>query len=557
MQQPHISPADSSRLMRLLEENLQGQTALLSQVEMLRESEFKYRSILEELDLGYMEVDLEGRVMGIHPRFSAMTGFSASELVGTRGEAMLDEEGLVRMQEVVELRKKGQASSYELPILHKAGHRLWFLITGAPIRNIEGEVVGSVGIHFDVTTRKLLELETNRALAAEAYARNRERGLLMKMSHEIRTPINAINGMFNLMDTVPRSAEYEAIWQGAIRATQMLRRVVDDVLDLSRLELGQPSLNSQKVDVIEVTSGVAKMHHLLAEEKGIELDCNCELDVTRRELDVDKWLQILTNLLGNAIKFTEQGEVSLRIRNHEEFDDWLVAVVQDDGPGIPVENLDRIFEPFGLMKDDDASVKNRHHVPSGSTGLGLSIARELAELMGGDLKVVPSEKGAVFELAIPAPVWHEDDGERRSSHDGSGTNDVSVPGWDGPSMDILLAEDNDINVLYARALLERWGMKVSLAKDGLEALDLWEKGTFDLVLLDVQMPTMDGLETLRRMRAIEAGQQKEGCQAVYMVTAFADKETKSMAAEHGADGFLAKPFSPREMLEVMRIVSRA
>ena len=219
---------------------------------------------------------------------------------------MLDEEGLVRMQEVVELRKKGQASSYELPILHKAGHRLWFLITGAPIRNIEGEVVGSVGIHFDVTTRKLLELETNRALAAEAYARNRERGLLMKMSHEIRTPINAINGMFNLMDAVPRSAEYEAIWQGAIRATQMLRRVVDDVLDLSRLELVQPSLNPQKVDVIEVTSGVTKMHHLLAIEKGVELDCKCELDVTRRELDVDKWLQILTNLLGNAIKFTEQ-----------------------------------------------------------------------------------------------------------------------------------------------------------------------------------------------------------------------------------------------------------
>ena len=106
--------------------------------------------------------------------------------------------------------------------------------------------------------------------------------------------------------------------------------------------------------------------------------------------------------------------------------------------------------------------------------------------------MVPSEKGAVFELAIPAPVWHEDDGERRSSYDGSDTNDVSVPEWDGPSMDILLAEDNDINVLYARALLERWGMKVSLAKDGLEALDLWEKGTFDLVLLDVQMPTMDG-----------------------------------------------------------------
>ena len=201
------------------------------------------------------------------------------------------------MAQVVLERKAGKASSYEMPILHRDGHRMWFLITGAPIRQEDGTLTGSVGIHFDITQRKLLELETNRALTAEAYARNRERGLLMKMSHEIRTPINAINGMFSLMNNVPRSKEYEAIWQGAMRATAMLRKVVDDVLDLSRLEIGKSSVQLREVDVVDVTAGAAKMHHLLANEKGIHLECNCELDETQRVLDVDKWLQILTNLL--------------------------------------------------------------------------------------------------------------------------------------------------------------------------------------------------------------------------------------------------------------------
>ena len=222
----------------------------------------------------------------------------------------------------------------------------------------------------------------------------------MKMSHEIRTPINAINGMFSLMNNVPRSEEHEAIWQGAIRATAMLRKVVDDVLDLSRLEIGKPSLQQREVDVMEVTSGVAKMHHLLAEEKGIQLECSCDLDETQRVLDVDKWLQILTNLLGNAIKYTEQGTVSLRIRNHESKVDWIVAEVSDEGKGIPKEHHARIFEPFGMLNADDPA--DEHRLEAGSTGLGLSISRELARVMHGELALVPQAVGARFQLSIPS-----------------------------------------------------------------------------------------------------------------------------------------------------------
>ena len=548
MREPHISSSDSSRLLALLEENLSDNLELVEQVRALRASEFKHRTILEELDLGYMEVDLEGVVTHVHPRFLKMTGFSEGELIGTKGEAMLDEEGHARMKEVVEERKSGKSSSYEMPIRHRDGRRMWFLITGAPVREVDGTLVGSVGIHFDITQRKLLELETNRALAAEAYARNRERGLLMKMSHEIRTPINAINGMFSLMNNVPRSEEHEAIWQGAIRATAMLRKVVDDVLDLSRLEIGKPSLQQREVDVMEVTSGVAKMHHLLAEEKGIHLECSCDLDETQRVLDVDKWLQILTNLLGNAIKYTEKGTVSLRIRNHESKVDWIVAEVSDEGRGIPPEHHARIFEPFGMLNADDPA--DEHRLEAGSTGLGLSISRELARVMHGELALVPQAVGTRFQLSIPSKTWDNPS----QPQGGEGSHVKQVPEWNGAGVRVLLAEDNEINVLYAKALLDKWKVHVDVAPDGHHALDLMEEGRYDVVLLDVQMPHMDGLETLRRIRAGERDAERVP-QQVFMVTAFADAETREEARVAGSNGFLAKPFAPEELRDVLQSIS--
>ena len=533
--------------MALLEENLKGQTEVLDQLYALQASEFKYRTILEELDLGYMEVDLEGVVTHIHPRFVAITGYRPEDLVGTKGEIMLDEEGLAKMKEVVALRQQGQSSAYELPVQHRLGHRIWLLITGAPIRNLDGEVVGSVGIHFDISERKMLELETNRALASEAYARNRERGLLMKMSHEIRTPINAINGMLHLMNNLKRSPEQEAIWQGAIRATKMLRKVVDDVLDLSKIEMGKPSLKLSQINVIEVTSGVAKMHHLLAEEKGIQLNCGCELSNKQRTLDVDKWLQILTNLLGNAIKYTESGTVVLSIHNHPDKDDWIAAEVTDEGPGIPEGQEERIFMPFGLLDSDSILAEQR--LDEGSTGLGLSIARELAQLMGGELRLMPSQKGAKFLLEVPAPVWES---ETESNPDMSqGDDELTVPQWDGHGLRVLLAEDNDINVLYAKALFERWNVELHLARNGEEALGQWLKERFDVVLLDVQMPVMDGLEVLRRIRTEEHQRGGASRTQVFMVTAFADDETRKHAENAGATGFLPKPFSPVELMQVL------
>ena len=533
--------------MALLEENLRGQTEVLDQLQALRASEFKYRTILEELDLGYMEVDLEGLVTHVHPRFVGITGYRQEDLVGTKGEIMLYEESRAKMKEVVALRQQGQSSAYELPVKHRLGHRIWLLITGAPIRNLDGEVVGSVGIHFDISERKMLELETNRALAAEAFARNRERGLLMKMSHEIRTPINAINGMLHLMNTMTRTPEQEAIWQGAIRATKMLRRVVDDVLDLSKLEVGKPSLNLSDVDVVEVTSAVAKMHHLLAEEKGIGLNCGCQLSNKQRTLDVDKWLQILTNLLGNAIKYTESGTVVLSIRNHPVKDDWIAAEVTDEGPGIPLGQEERIFRPFGLLDSDNILSEQRH--AEGSTGLGLSIARELAQLMGGKLRLMPSQKGAKFLLEVPAPTW--DSSSTSNPILSVNEDDLTVPEWDGEGIRVLLAEDNDINVLYAKALLDRWNVELHLAKDGAEALNQWLQNHFDVVLLDVQMPVMDGLEALRCIRSEEHERQSESVTRVYMVTAFADDETRTNAKKAGASGFVAKPFSPTELMEVL------
>ena len=369
----------------------------------------------------------------------------------------------------------------------------------------------------------------------------------MKMSHEIRTPINAINGMLHLMNNMTRTSEQQAIWEGAIRATKLLRKVVDDVLDLSKLEVGKPTLNLSQVNVVEVTSGVAKMHHLLAEEKGIELNCGCQLTNKQRTLDVDKWLQILTNLLGNAIKYSDSGTVVLSIHNHPDKEDWIAAEVRDEGPGIPAGQEERIFHPFGLLDFDSILSEQRH--AEGSTGLGLSIARELAQLMGGELRLMPSQQGARFLLEVPAPTWES----KTDSNTGMSGDDeaLTVPQWDGQGLRVLLAEDNEINVLYAKALLDRWNVELHLAKDGAEALEQWSTTSFDVVLLDVQMPVMNGLEVLRRIREQEQQRQNDSRTRVFMVTAFADKETRGKARQFGASGFLSKPFSPAQMMEIL------
>ena len=536
---------DQVRPYWMLEDHVKGHPELEELFQTLRASEHKYRTILEELDLGFLEVDLEGVITRSHPRFTAITGYSAQDLVGKQGSFLLDDEGKRIMAKIIAKRKQGEASSYELPIRHKLGHRVWLLIAGAPLKNLQGKVMGSVGIHFDVTARKELELENQRALASEAMARQRERELLMKMSHEIRTPINAINGLFHLLDTKSWSPEELQLWQGAQKASAMLRVVVDDVLQLTKLESGKHTVNKTAVNVVEVTSGLAKMHHLLAEQKGLELDCGCQLITKNRIIDVDKWLQILTNLLGNAIKYTERGKVRLDIYEDKSRPDWIYAEVSDTGPGIDDEDRENIFMPFG---GEGAG----HISEMGSSGLGLTISRELALLMGGDLLLMPTKQGARFVLELPAETWSD------SPQESSVSAAPAVPAvmdWDGSGIKILMAEDNELNIMYAKALLQRWKVNFDVVPNGAEALEQMNSNDYDLVLLDVQMPVMDGLETLQRIRSNERRAGSVGL-PVYMVTAFADDETRNKARDAGATGFVAKPFAPAELQEVLSQVTK-
>lgn len=536
-----MNAQDSSRLISLLEENLPDREDILALANALRESEHKHRSILEDMDLGYMEVDVQGVVTQVHPRFTAMTGYAAEDLLGKNGNVMLDDDGRAIMANILKERADGRATSYEVPVRHRLGHRIWLLITGAPLRSLSGDVTGSVGIHFDVTKRKEMEMQTNRAMASEALARQRERDLLMKMSHEIRTPINAINGMFHLMNAQARGSDEDALWQGAKRATAMLRQVVDEVLTLTKLEAGSQKVTPQKVDVRELTEGLAKMHFVLAEESGMQLICTCRLLKTRRVLDADKWIQILTNLLSNAMKYAAVGTVELDIWEEADRPDWIFAEVKDQGQGVSQEMEGRIFEVFGVKDESSRS-------GMGSTGLGLAIAKEQALLMGGDLFLMPSDKGARFVLEVPSPTWEKKENESAES---GGSH--SVPDWDGCHLKILVAEDNDLNILYLKALLQKWNVRFDIVRDGLQAIEALKVTPYDAVLLDVQMPEMDGMSALIALRKMDIKSRSQLALPVFMVTAFADDETRRQAMLHGANGFLAKPFSPEAMLNALKI----
>jgi CheY-like chemotaxis protein len=280
----------------------------------------------------------------------------------------------------------------------------------------------------------------------------------------------------------------------------------------------------------------------LAEQKGLELDCGCQLITKNRVIDVDKWLQILTNLLGNAIKYTEEGKVKLDIYEDKSRPDWIYAEVSDTGPGISDEDRNDVFMPFG-------GAGAEHISGMGSSGLGLTISRELALLMGGDLLLMPSKQGARFVLELPAETWSD------RAPESSVPAVPAVMDWDGSGIKVLMAEDNELNIMYAKALLQRWKVTFDVVPNGAEALEQMNSKDYDLVLLDVQMPVMDGLETLQRIRSNER-REESGAMPVYMVTAFADDETRNKAMDAGASGFVAKPFAPAELQEVLSQIAK-
>ncbi len=496
----------------------------------LRRSEEHYRGIIENMMLGILEVDNEERIVRAYPRFCSIVGYSEEELLGRKAsEVLMREEDRKLMDERTRQRNVGESGLYEVPIRNKAGEEVWLLISGVPLLGTGGEVLGSMGIHYDITERKRDEKELIRAKNEADAARFAERAFLARMSHEVRTPMNAILGMARLLESSQLTDDQQEFVKALVQGGKLLKGILDNVLDLARMEDGHAKLNAAPVEVKPIFDSVIDTYRLLLAKKGVNLALNWDPDMpTLLRLDRGVLTQILMNLVGNATKFTNRGEVVLtaRTEGHGDGQMGLHVEVRDSGRGIPEKDLKAIFERFGQVEPEEGELRQ-------GSGLGLTIVRELCHLHGGEVEVKSEVgKGSAFRFRIAVEPADEPKRDPQKQ-------DISRLA----GQRILIAEDNAVNVMYISQLLKNWGVDYTVTTNGIEAVDTFRSGTFDLLLMDVQMPECDGLEATRRIRNLPSGKQVP----IVGISAFASDSDRSEGVRVGMDAYLAKPYSPEEL----------
>jgi two-component system sensor histidine kinase/response regulator len=389
--------------------------------------------------------------------------------------------------------------------------------------------------------------ERTRELAAtrdEALAASRQKAeFLANMSHEIRTPMNGVLGFVNLLGATRLDAEQRQHVDTIAESGEALLTILNDVLDLSKIEAGKIEIEAIDFDLANLCSGVARILTPVATAKGIGFVCRtAAIEGLIARGDPTRIRQVLLNVCGNGVKFTGSGEVTLDVGVEREVGErlHLAFTVRDTGIGIPKDRVDELFRPFHQV---DGSITRRF----GGTGLGLAISRRLVEMLGGTIELVSEPGiGTCFTIRIPLLRGAALTSARRIEEN----PDARAGGM--TTLDVLLAEDNSVNRRLVCALLERRGHRVSCVVNGEEAVETAGRRAFDLVLMDAQMPLVDGLEATRRIRAaeIESGAQRRV--RIVALTAHAMKGYREQCFEAGMDDYLTKPIEIAELERVLR-----
>jgi PAS domain S-box-containing protein len=505
-------------------------------------------------DFAYI-YDREGRFLFANQSLLNLWGITLEEAVGKNFFDLgypddLAEQLLRQVQEVFETK---ESVTGETPYTSPAGLDSYYEYIFSPIAGADGTVEFVTGSSRDVTERKRTA-EAWRAAkdaaqaanyaenaAAESEAANRAKSVfLANMSHEIRTPMNAILGYSQLMLRDPAlGAEAKSNLNIINRSGDHLLALIDDILDMSKIEAGRVALNAATFDLSGFVKDVAAMFRLRAEAKGLGFEVIEEGECARYIVaDEGKIRQALINLLGNAVKFTELGWIRMRVSVTEGEGGQLrlAAQVEDTGVGIAAEEQNQLFRPFGQTR---SGLKAQ-----GGTGLGLAISREYARMMGGEI-TVSSEvgKGTIFRLEIPVGAGHARGVVRRTDR----RRVVGLlPGQ--PAQRLLIVDDERNNRDWLNKLLTSVGFSVQEAENGQTAIRIWEEWRPQLILMDIRMPIMDGLEATRRIRASQAGEPP----VIIAVSASALDEDRGKVIDCGVDDFVSKPCREDELLEKIR-----
>ncbi|EFI7657731.1 aerobic respiration two-component sensor histidine kinase ArcB [Escherichia coli] len=453
---------------------------------------------------------------GCNRAMELLTGKSEKQLVHLKPADVYSPEAAAKVIETDEKVFRHNVSlTYEQWLDYPDGRKACFEIRKVPYYDRVGKRHGLMGFGRDITERKRYQDALERASRDKTT-------FISTISHELRTPLNGIVGLSRILLDIELTAEQEKYLKTIHVSAVTLGNIFNDIIDMDKMERRKVQLDNQPVDFTSFLADLENLSALQAQQKGLRFNLEPTLPLPHQVItDGTRLRQILWNLISNAVKFTQQGQVTVRVRYDEG--DMLHFEVEDSGIGIPQDELDKIFAMYYQVKDSHGGK------PATGTGIGLAVSRRLAKNMGGDITVTSEQgKGSTFTLTIHAPSVAEE------VDDAFDEDDMPLP-----ALNVLLVEDIELNVIVARSVLEKLGNSVDVAMTGKAALEMFKPGEYDLVLLDIQLPDMTGLDISRELTK---RYPREDLPPLVALTANVLKD-KQEYLNAGMDDVLSKPLS--------------
>ena len=483
--------------------------------------------------------DIHLNYLIVNKAFTELVGVPAQEITGKNATEFFgihDDPGYYEHE--TQVIRKGIAFYNIEEHVERNNRKFWVNTNIAPIRNADNEIIGLIGISWDITERKQHEEELRNAKELAEAGTMAKNEFIASVSHEFRTPMNGILGLSEILKNTVLNPEQMDLLKGIITSAENLLVLLNDVLDFSAIEAGKMKLDSQPFMLDRVLEDITLVMKMKAKEKLLAFSIRTHSDVPNALIgDAQRLRQIILNLANNAVKFTEKGVIEIRVSliKTNTLQAFLKFEVTDTGIGIPVEAMNSLFKVFSRVKQDKLKT-------IAGTGLGLSICRKLTDLMGGEIGVESTfGMGSTFWFTLPFMLSNLCS---RKTNDAASSHPERFTG-----LHVLVAEDNLINLRIVDFQLRKMGFLADLVMNGMEALEKYAAHPYDLIILDIQMPVLDGYQTAKKIR--EGEKISGGHIPIIALTANAMKGDREQYLEAGMDEYVSKPFTQESLLHAI------